>query len=69
MPGAAAIAWFTLPFVANSWKNLDGAISVGGIPATFLLKTLIPAFCLLLFLQGLSCLLRDILGGGKARTG
>ena len=73
LPGVAAIAWFTLPFVANSWKNLDGAISVGGIPATFLLKTLIPAFCLMLFLQGLSCLLRDILRlrleDSKARPG
>ena len=60
LPGALAIAWFTLPFVSNSWVNLDGAISVGGIPATFLLKSLIPAFCLLLAIQGISCLLRDL---------
>ncbi|MDW3204136.1 MAG: TRAP transporter small permease subunit [Alphaproteobacteria bacterium] len=60
IPGALVIAWFTWPFVFNSWKNLDGAISVGGIPASFLLKSLIPAFCLLLALQGLACLLRDL---------
>jgi TRAP-type mannitol/chloroaromatic compound transport system permease small subunit len=33
---------------------------VGGIPASFLLKTLVPAFCLLVAVQGLACLLRDI---------
>ena len=60
IPGSLAIAWYAWPFVANSWKNLDGAISVGGIPATFLLKSLIPAFCLLLAVQGLACLLRDL---------
>lgn len=60
IPGALVIGWFSWPFVFNSWKNLDGAISVGGIPASFLLKSLIPAFCLLLAVQGLACLLRDL---------
>lgn len=60
IPGAAAVAWYTWPFVFNSWKNLDGPISVGGIPASFLLKSLIPAFCILLIVQGLACLLRDL---------
>ena len=39
---------------------MEGALSVGGIPASFLLKSLIPAFCLLLAIQGLACLLRDL---------
>lgn len=60
IPGSVAIAIYSWPFVWNSWKNLDGAISVGGIPASFLLKSLIPAFCLLLLVQGVACLLRDI---------
>jgi len=60
IPGSLVIAWYSWPFVFNSWKNLDGAISVGGIPASFLLKSLIPAFCILLAIQGLACLLRDI---------
>lgn len=60
IPGSLITAWFCWPFVANSWANLDGAISVGGIPASFLLKTLIIAFCGLLAIQGLACLLRDI---------
>lgn len=60
IPGSLITAWFCWPFVANSWINLDGAISVGGIPASFLLKSLILAFCVLLAIQGLACLLRDI---------
>lgn len=60
IPGCLAILWYSWPFVLNSWKNFDGAISVGGIPASFLLKTLIPAFCVLLVIQGVACLFRDI---------
>jgi hypothetical protein len=33
--------------VRNSWAILEGPISVGGIEAVFLLKSLIPAFCVL----------------------
>jgi TRAP-type mannitol/chloroaromatic compound transport system permease small subunit len=36
-------------------------MSVGGIPASFLLKSLIPAFCILLSLQGLSLILSSLL--------
>ena len=60
LPGSLITAWFCWPFVANSWINLDGAISVGGIPASFLLKSLIPAFCILLAIQGMACLIRDL---------
>jgi TRAP-type mannitol/chloroaromatic compound transport system permease small subunit len=53
--------------VRRSWSILEGAISVGGVPASFLLKSLIPAFCVLLLVQGLSALIRDVirLGGEK----
>lgn len=60
LPSTLMIAWFSWPSVRNSWAVLEGAISVGGIPASFLLKSLIPAFCGLLAIQGLACLLRDI---------
>ena len=48
------------PSVRNSWSILEGPISVGGIPASFLLKSLIPAFCALLLIQSVACLLRDL---------
>jgi TRAP-type mannitol/chloroaromatic compound transport system permease small subunit len=55
------IAWFTWPSVRNSWAVLEGPLSVGGIPASFLLKSLIPAFCALLVVQGLAGGLADLL--------
>ncbi len=59
-PAMLVILWFTWPSVTKAWDILEGPISVGGIPASFLLKSLIPAFCVLLLVQGLACLLRDI---------
>jgi TRAP-type mannitol/chloroaromatic compound transport system permease small subunit len=60
LPSMAVLAWYSWPSVRNSWSVMEGAISVGGIPASFLLKSLIPAFCVLLMVQGLACLLRDL---------
>ena len=51
----------TWPFVRNSWNVLEGPMSVGGIPASFALKTLIPAFCVLLLIQGLATIIRSAL--------
>ncbi|KZL22110.1 Tripartite ATP-independent periplasmic transporter, DctQ component [Pseudovibrio axinellae] len=61
LPTVGLLLWVSWPFVSNSWKILEGPISVGGIPASFLLKSLIPAFCILLITQGVSGILRDIL--------
>lgn len=62
------LAW-TWPSVRRSWAILEGPISVGGIPASFLLKSLIPAFCVLLLVQGLACLLRDAARLSEGRAG
>ena len=73
LPSMLMLAWFTWPSVRNSWAVLEGSISVGGIPASFLLKSLIPAFCALLIVQGLACGLRDLLrlkeGKAEGRSG
>ena len=58
LPAVAALAWWSWPSVRNSWTILEGPISVGGIEAVFLLKSLIPAFCILLAIQSLASLLR-----------
>lgn len=60
LPSMGLLAWVTWPFVRNSWAILEGPLSVGGIPASYLLKSLIPAFCILLIVQALAGLLRDI---------
>ena len=61
LPSMIVVAWFTWPSVRNAWAVLEGPISVGGIPASFLLKSLIPAFCGLLAVQGLAAALADLL--------
>lgn len=61
IPSMAVLWYWSWPSVANSWAILEGPISVGGIPASFLLKSLIPAFCFLLIVQSISCLIRSYL--------
>ncbi len=60
MPAMTVLLYWSWPTVRNAWAILEGPISVGGIPASFLLKSLIPAFCVLLLVQSAACLLRDI---------
>ncbi|GAB4530185.1 MAG: TRAP transporter small permease subunit [Roseibium sp.] len=58
-PALIVLIWFSWPAVRGSWAILEGPISVGGIPASFLLKSLIPAYCVLLLAQGLAAFIRD----------
>jgi len=60
VPSMLALLYWSWPSVRNAWAIYEGAISVGGIPGVFLLKSLIPAFCVLLILQSLACLLRNL---------
>ena len=41
------------PYTLASWRVLEGSAEVGGIPAVFLLKTLVPAAALLMLLHKL----------------
>jgi len=58
LPTMIALIYWSWPSVVNAWKILEGPISVGGIKAVFLMKSLIPAFCVLLILQSLALLIR-----------
>lgn len=58
MPFAVALGLLSLPYVMRSWSTLERSRETSGLPLVFLLKTLIPVFALLLFLQGLSQALR-----------
>ena len=58
LPSMTALLYWSWPSVRNSWKILEGPLSVGGIEAVFLMKTLIPAFCILVMLQSVSLLIR-----------
>lgn len=59
-PALIVLIWFSWPYVRGSWAIWEGPISVGGIPASFLLKSLIPAYCVLLLIQGVAAIFRDI---------
>ncbi len=59
-PALVVLIWFSWPSVRGSWAILEGPISVGGIPASFLLKSLIPAYCVLLLIQGVAAFIRDV---------
>jgi TRAP-type mannitol/chloroaromatic compound transport system permease small subunit len=54
LPFAVALFWFSLPYVMRSWAILERSRETSGLPLVFLLKTLIPAFALLLALQGVA---------------
>ncbi|MCZ4353824.1 TRAP transporter small permease subunit [Roseovarius aestuarii] len=58
LPSMAALLYWSWPSVRNSWKILEGPLSVGGIEAVFLMKSLIPAFCILVMVQSLAQLIR-----------
>lgn len=61
LPSMTALLYWSWPSVRNSWKILEGPLSVGGIEAVFLMKTLIPAFCILVMFQSVSLLVRLVL--------
>ncbi|MAJ27161.1 MAG: permease [Halieaceae bacterium] len=63
---------FTLPFctlivlgswgyVSESWSIMESSPEPGGIPAVFLLKTLIPAMAVLLALQAVSLIIQGLI--------
>jgi TRAP-type mannitol/chloroaromatic compound transport system permease small subunit len=60
-PSMGMLAYFSWPTVLSSWKILEGPVSVGGIPASFYLKSLISAFCSLLIIQGIAKFISDII--------
>jgi TRAP-type mannitol/chloroaromatic compound transport system permease small subunit len=55
------------PFVSDSWRVSESSPEPDGLPGVFLLKALIPAYALLLLVQGASLLLSrvaELIGGG-----
>jgi TRAP-type mannitol/chloroaromatic compound transport system permease small subunit len=58
LPFMLVLAWFSWPYVARSWAILETSRETSGLPAVFLLKTLIPLFALLMALQGVSQAIR-----------
>ena len=51
MPLCVAIVVFSWDYTISAWVVLEGSSEVAGVPAVFLLKTMIPVSAALLFLQ------------------
>ncbi|MGF1551875.1 MAG: TRAP transporter small permease subunit [Paracoccaceae bacterium] len=60
IPSMTVLLVWSWPSVARTWAVLEGPVSVGGVPASFLLKSLIPAFCLILIVQAIAHVLRSL---------
>ena len=61
LPLCAFILLSSLDYVSESWSMRESSPEPGGIPAVYLLKTLIPLSAMTLALQGVAELLRDTL--------
>jgi TRAP-type mannitol/chloroaromatic compound transport system permease small subunit len=57
-PWLAVMAVTSAPFVLSSWSIREGSSTADGIPAVYLLKSLLWVFCIVLFLQGLALVAR-----------
>jgi TRAP-type mannitol/chloroaromatic compound transport system permease small subunit len=69
LPFMLVLLWFSLPYVGRSWAILETSRETSGLPAVFLLKTLIPLFAVMMALQGVAQAIRaaDVLRSGRAQ--
>jgi TRAP-type mannitol/chloroaromatic compound transport system permease small subunit len=58
LPFAAVVFYESLPYVRRSWAILEGSRESSGLPAIFLLKSLILAFAMLLAIAGIALAIR-----------
>ena len=66
LPFALALLFLSWGYAGRAWRILEGSRETSGLPAVFLLKTLIPLFAGLLALQGLAQALRAALTLARA---
>lgn len=60
-PVLGVIAWYSFDYVLFSWRIGEGSREAGGIPALYLMKSLILVFVVLFFIQGISEIVRNLL--------
>ncbi|MDF2764009.1 MAG: putative transporter, DctQ-like rane protein [Rhodospirillales bacterium] len=61
LPWLGVVIYYGMPFQILSWRLLEPSSQSDGLPGFFLLKSVIPAFCVLVGLQGLAIAARSIL--------
>ena len=60
LPTALFIIYISIDMVTQSWMMLEGSSEAGGLNLVFILKSLIPISGILIFLQGISELIKHI---------
>lgn len=60
MPVMVFIIATSMGYVSKSWRVFETSPDYGGVPAVFLLKTMIPLFALLMLLQGAVEVVRNL---------
>jgi TRAP-type mannitol/chloroaromatic compound transport system permease small subunit len=61
LPMVVVVLVYSVPYVAAAWEQLESSREASGLPAVFLLKSVLLLFCLLLGLQGLALAGRSLL--------
>jgi len=69
LPVCAYLLYEGVPYALASWRIGEGSREAGGLPALYLLKSLIPLTAALLGLQGLALLARSLLVLRGSRRG
>ncbi len=68
MPMMGFLFWWSMPLVQRSWRLMERSQTTDGLSFVYIMKTVVPVFCVLVMLQGLSMMLRCIVTiarGGK----
>lgn len=60
-PVSAIIAWMGWPFVVFSWRIMESSPETSGLPALYLLKSVIVVMPILLILQGMALAIRSLI--------
>ena len=60
LPVMIFVAWISWAYVIDSWAVLEGSREAGGLPAVFLLKSLILVMAVMLILQALVQIARSV---------
>ncbi len=60
-PMMGFLFWWSLPGVQRSWRLLERSPTNDGLQFAYLMKTVIPVFCVLVMIQGLSMGIRSLL--------
>lgn len=60
-PFLGVVWWACYPYVAISWERLETSREAGGLPALYLLKSVLLVFVVVLLIQGIAVVIRSVL--------